>query len=80
MRKTEPICEGWGRMSAARSSRVCEAVAAASAAPGGADASPELLRVTLLYVLRRLPFSLCVTERTVDIHVPDVNHTQSENY
>lgn len=38
---------------AARSSGVCDAVAAASAAPGEADASPELLPVTLLYVLRR---------------------------
>ncbi len=38
---------------AARSSGVRDAVAAASAAPGEADASPELLRVTLLYVVRR---------------------------
>lgn len=39
---------------AARSSGVGDAGAAASAAPGEADAFPELLRVTLLYVVQRL--------------------------
>ncbi len=51
---------------AARSSGVCDNVAAASAAPGEADASQEL-RVTLLL---RGATSLCVTERTVDTRVP----------